>query len=191
MHKAWFFGSFNPIHSGHLNIAEYIISEDIADEVIFIVSPQSPFKQDFSMLDDDLRYELVCLAVEDKRGLSASKMEFDLPKPSFTAKTLQLIRKKFPEDKHSVLLGSDQVAHFDQWQRYSEILQHHEVLLYPRHGIENPGIEQFPGMKLLDAPVYDIASTEIRNKIRNNEPVEDMLPLRVLKRIFNEGYYRK
>jgi nicotinate-nucleotide adenylyltransferase len=191
MHKAWFFGSFNPIHSGHLHIAEYIISGAIADKVIFMVSPMSPFKQDLSMLEDDLRYELVLLAVEEKRGLSASNMEFALPKPSFTAKTLEVIRKQFPEDKHSVLLGSDQVEHFDRWQRYNEILKYHEVLLYPRPGIENPRVEQFPGMKLLDAPVFDVASTDIRNKIRNHEPVEDLLPSKVLKRIFEKGYYRK
>lgn len=191
MHKALFFGSFNPIHIGHLRIAEFVIEHGLADEVVFMVSPMSPFKKDQPLLDDDIRFELVKLAIEGIEGFSASNMEFSLPKPSFTAKTLEVIRNVDPQHKYSVLLGSDQVEHFHQWQRYEEILKHHKVLLYPRPGVENPDLSKYPAMELLVAPVYDIAATEIRHRIENRDMIDDLLPEKVAQRIFQCKYYRK
>lgn len=191
MHKALFFGSYNPIHTGHVRIAEFVIEKSIADEVVFMISPMSPFKRDYALLDDQIRFELVNIAIEGKKGLYASNMEFSMPKPSFTAKTLEVIRTQEPQHIYSILLGSDQVPEFHNWQRYEEILQHHKVLLYPRPGNENPDLSDYPQMKLLKAPVYDIAATEIRHKIENGEDTGDLLPEKVAQRIINRKYYRK
>lgn len=191
MHKALFFGSFNPIHTGHVRIAEFVIEKSIADEVVFMISPMSPFKREDQLLDDNIRLELVNIAIEGIVGLAASNMEFSLPKPSYTAKTLELIRNQDPQHTYSVLLGSDQVPGFHKWKCYEEILQYHKVLLYPRPGSESPDLSKYPRMELLKAPVYNIAATEIRQRIENGEDTGDLLPPKVAQRIINHKYYRK
>lgn len=191
MHKALFFGSYNPIHLGHVQIAEYVVENKIADEVVFMVSPQSPFKQNLEMLDDDIRFELVSLAIHDKKQLSASNIEFYLPKPSYTAKTLEVLRTNNPEITYSVLLGSDQVELFYKWNRYKTILSNHRIFLYPRPGIENSGLIPYPEMTLLDAPMYDISSTDIRQAIKHGLLVADLLPKKVYQRIVEMKYYCK
>ncbi len=192
MHKALFFGSFNPIHLGHIQIAEYVVENKIADEVVFMVSPQSPFKQNLEMLDDDIRFELVSLAIQDNKQLFASNIEFFLPKPSYTAKTLEVLRKNNPEINYSVLLGSDQVELFHKWNKYKTILSNHKIFLYPRRpGMENSDLIPYPGMTLLDAPMYDISSTDIRRAIEHDLLVPDLLPEKVYQRIVEMKYYCK
>ncbi len=191
MHKALFFGSFNPIHNGHLAIAAYVVEQQITDEVVFMVSPLSPFKREEGLLEDGARLELVSLAVEEMAAISVSDLEFLLPKPSYTAQTLQRLRALEPQHTHSLLLGSDQIPLFHRWRNYEEILQYHRIFLYPRPGFEQLDVSRYPGMELMEAPLYDISSTEIRGMIAGGEDVSALLPSKVQKQISRRGYYHK
>lgn len=168
-----FFGSFNPIHLGHVNLAEFIFEFSGVDEIWFVVSPQNPLKENKTLIEEHHRLKMVELAIEGKEYLKTSDIEFSLPKPSYTIDTLQNLREKYPQDNFILIIGSDNVAIFDQWKNYETILEEYSILVYPRKNFDfEPFEEKYPDMHLIDeAPLFEISSTEIRLLIQKNEDV--------------------
>lgn len=168
-----FFGSFNPIHLGHVNLAEFIFEFSGVDEIWFVVSPQNPLKENKTLIEEHHRLKMVELAIEGKEYMKASDIEFSLPKPSYTIDTLQNLIEKYPEDNFILIIGSDNVAIFDQWKDYETILEEYSILVYPRKNFDfEPFEEKYPDMHLIDeAPLFEISSTEIRLLIQKNEDV--------------------
>lgn len=172
-----FFGSFNPIHLGHIYLADYIFDFSGVDEVWYIVSPRNPLKEQKELIDEHLRLKMIQLAAANKEYLQVSDIEFDLPKPSYTITTLKALTEKYPEDEFILLIGSDNMAIFDQWKDYQTILDEYSILVYPREGYPYEHYEEkYPEMQVLEeAPLFEISSTQIREMIKNNEDVSRAL----------------
>ena len=185
------FGSFNPSHLGHTNLAEYIFRFSGVDEIWFIVSPRNPLKEQSELIDENLRLKMLQLATGDKDYLVASDIEFDLPKPSYTIKTLNTLSEIFPEDDFILLIGSDNMQIFDQWKDYQTILDDYSVLVYPREGYPYEEYEErYPEMQILDeAPFFDVSSTQIRELIKNNQDVSHWLHADVYQFIKENNLY--
>lgn len=186
-----FFGSFNPIHLGHTNLAEYIFRFSGVDEIWFIVSPRNPLKEQSELIDENLRLKMLQLATGDKDYLVASDIEFDLPKPSYTIKTLKTLSEIFPEDDFILLIGSVNMQIFDQWKDYQTILDDYSVLVYPREGYPYEEYEEmYPEMQILEeAPFFDVSSTQIRELIKNNQDVSHWLHADVYQFIKENNLY--
>ncbi len=186
-----FFGSFNPIHLGHVNLAEFIFEFSGVDEIWFVVSPQNPLKENKTLVEEHHRLKMVELAIEGKEYLKTSDIEFSLPKPSYTIDTLQNLREKYPEDNFILIIGSDNVAIFDQWKNYETILEEYSILVYPRKDFDfEPFEEKYPDMHLIDeAPLFEISSTEIRLLIQKNEDVSKWIHYSVYQYIKENKLY--
>lgn len=187
-----FFGSFNPIHLGHTQLAEYIFEFSGADEIWYIVSPRNPLKEQTELIDEHIRFKMIELATEEKEYLQVSDIEFDLPKPSYTIHTLRALTERFPEDDFILLIGSDNMAIFDQWKEYQTILEDYSILVYPREGYPYEDYEEkYPEMQVLEeAPLFEISSTQIREMIRRNEDVSRLLHPAVYEFIKKNGLYK-
>jgi|SRR5882757_9969865 len=186
-----YFGSFNPIHHGHLLIANYILENTELDQVWFVVSPQNPLKPSGSLLNEYHRLYLVQLAVEGENRLKASDIEFKLPKPSYTADTLAYLQEKYPAYKFSIIMGSDSFQNLPKWKNYTHILQNYPVYIYKRAPQET--ISPYPGAKgniLLAAPLLPISATDIRRKIKEGKSIRYLVPDNVREEIERNGYYR-
>ena len=181
-------GSFNPIHFGHIELAKYLITSNLVDEVWLIVSPQNPLKQQDCLADDDLRLQMAKIAFENDPKIKVSDVEFHLPKPSYTIDTLNFLQKQYPQNQFFLLIGADNAAVFDKWKNYDEILEKFNVLCYPRENFPQKS-EIFPQIKFIDAPMINISSTEIRNRLQNNLPCDDLLPKKVLEVIEKSRQY--
>ena len=166
-----FGGSFNPIHVGHISLARQLRQSAGLDEVWLMVSPQNPLKQgDTDLLDDHLRYQMVRVALHGEVGIKASDYELHLPKPSYTWNTLQHLTADYPQHTFVLLIGGDNWAHFQRWRNWKEIMEHHEVVAYPREG--------YPGT--IEMPLLNVSSTEIRERVRAGENEEDLVPKTIL-----------
>ncbi len=187
-----FFGSFNPIHLGHIQLAEYIFDFSGVDEIWYIVSPRNPLKSHTELIDEHLRLKMIELATADKEYLQVSDIEFDLPKPSYTITTLQALTEKYPEDEFILLIGSDNMAIFDQWKDYQTILDEYSILVYPREGYPYQDYEEkYADMQVLEeAPLFEISSTQIREMIKNHEDVSNLLHPDVYEFIKTNGLYK-
>ena len=162
-----FGGSFNPIHVGHIALAQAVQKQCGLDEVWLMVSPQNPLKRnDSDLLDDSLRFEMAQKALEGVEGVVACDYEFHLSKPSYTWNTLQNLSKDYPDYTFILLIGGDNWAHFQRWRHWQEIMEHHEVIVYPR--------DSYPGT--IDVPLLDVSSTEIRQRVRAGESIEGLVP---------------
>ena len=188
-----FFGSFNPIHLGHTNLAEYIFRFSGVDEIWFIVSPRNPLKEQSELIDEQLRLKMLQLATNDKEYLMVSDIEFDLPKPSYTIHTLKTLNEKYPEDDFILLIGSDNMLIFDQWKDYQTILDDYSVVVYPREGYPFEEFEEtYPDMQVLEeAPSFDISSTEIRQLIAEKKDASKWLHPEVYQFILENNLYQK
>lgn len=171
-----FFGSFNPLHTGHLIIANYFAENTDVQQVWFIISPQNPFKNKESLLDEKHRYYMVNLAVEDNPKLKASNVEFHMPKPSYTIDTLTHLKEKYPENTFVLLMGSDNLSGFHKWKNYVQILRQHAVYVYKRRGVETVPENLHGDIRLFDVPLLDISSTFIRQTIHNKKSVRYLVP---------------
>lgn len=172
-------GSFNPIHNGHLAIARAAISTGALKEVWLMVSPQNPLKQGGDLLDDSLRLEMARRAVEGEPGISVSDYEFRLPRPSYTWRTLEALEHDHPDREFALLIGADNWALFPRWRKADEILQTHRIFVYPRPGIDIDEQALPPNVSLIDTGLYDVSSTDIRQRIRRGEPFEHLLPTEI------------
>ena len=184
-----FGGSFNPIHIGHLALANYLCENDYIDELWFLVSPQNPFKQNEKLLDDNTRLRMVHAAVNGYGRFRVSDFEFSLPKPSYTINTLNKLSETYPDRDFYLIIGADNWAAFDRWKSPEEIISKHHVLVYPRLGYDIP--ETLPqNVRAVDSPLIEVSSTFIRQSISQGKDVRYFLHPAVYEIINNEGLYK-
>lgn len=186
-----FFGSFNPIHLGHTQLAEYVFEFSGVDEIWYVVSPRNPLKEEAELIDEHDRMRMIELSVAQKKYIKTCDIEFDLPKPSYTIDTLQALSRQYPEDDFILLIGSDNMQIFDQWKDYQTILEEYSVLVYPRKGFDyEPFEERYSDMHVLEeAPYFEISSTEIRERIKNKQDVTQWLHPDVIQYIEENNLY--
>lgn len=182
-----FFGSFNPIHIGHLIIAQTIFDRSGLDQVWFVVSPQNPFKKQESLAHEHDRLRMVELAVEENYQFRASDVEFRMPKPSYTIDTLTYLSDKYPQHQFSLFMGSDNLSHFHKWKNYRAILDNYQILVYPRPG--EPNLTNYPQVKWIEAPLLDISATFIRQAIQSGYSARYLLPEAVEQYILSKKLY--
>ncbi len=185
-----FFGSFNPVHNGHLIIANYICQTTELQKVWLVVSPQSPFKQKQNMLREYDRLHLINLAIENNRFLKASNDEFKLPQPNYTIDTLTYLLEKYPNHEFSLIMGSDNLENFHKWKNNEQILARHHLYVYPRSGTENFLQKSHPHIHYLNFPLLDISSTFIRQSIKEGLSMQYFLPDAVCNYIEENGLYK-
>lgn len=171
-----FGGSFNPIHNGHIALARQLKNLAALDEVWLMVSPQNPLKQGSSnMLDDQLRYQLARLALHGEAAIRPSDYELHLPKPSYTWNTLQHLSNDFPHNTFTLLIGADNWKLFPQWYKAEEIMAHHHIAVYPRRGSTIHRSSLPPNVSIYDTELYDISSTDIRQRVRLGQSIHAMV----------------
>lgn len=178
-----FGGSFNPIHIGHLALANYLCEFSHLDEVWFMVSPQNPLKRNDKLWDDELRLELAHLATEDYPKFKVCDIEFQLPRPSYTIHTLNALKEAYPGHEFTLLIGADNWKLFPHWKASDEIIAHHKVLVYPRPGYEIDENELPPSVSLVHTPLLEVSSTFIRESIEAQKDVRYFLHPKVWERI--------
>ncbi len=178
MNVCLYFGSFNPIHVGHLIIAQTLLNEiPETDQLWFVVSPQNPFKVSASLAPETLRLEMVELAIQKHPKMFASNVEFTLPKPSYTIDTLTHLSKKFPSYEFSLLMGEDNLKSFHKWKKYEVILKYYPIFVYPRRTENNENhFEKYPQVKKIEAPLLNISATYIRNLIAQGKSCRFTVP---------------
>ena len=191
-----FFGSFNPIHVGHLVIANHIAQSDLLDEVWFVVSPQNPFKEKKSLLEDYHRLALVNEAIEDNQKLKSCDIEFSMPKPSYTSDTLAYLMDKYPKYEFSLIMGEDNIKSFHKWKNYEVILKNHSIIVYPRMGVNDKSVAKseiitHKNISVLEnIPVMKISASYIRERIKEGKSVAYLLTEKVEKYVDVMGFYR-
>ena len=184
-----YFGSFNPIHIGHLIIANHIANNTELDEVWFIVSPKNPLKESASLLNEHHRYSLVKIAIEDEKKLKANNVEFLMPKPSYTIDTLIYLSEKFKKHSFTLIIGNDSYLNFSKWKNHKQIVLNYNMLIYPRPSF--PIKTDLPGnIKVIDAPLLEISSTQIRRNIKEKKSIRYLVTEKVMDEIELKGYYR-
>lgn len=185
-----YFGSFNPIHTGHLIVAESILELTDIDKIWFVVSPQNPFKSDKDLLHQFDRYDMVQAAIEGNPRFAVSDIEFHLPKPSYTITTLDALAEKFPDKEFCLVLGGDNLTHLHKWKDADRLLKEYQIYIYPRpHAKEGP-LDNHPSITQVNAPLLDISATFVRNQIKANKSVRYLLPETVEGLIKLKGWYR-
>lgn len=192
MKTGLFFGSFNPVHIGHMVIAQYLAEFTDLDQVWMVVSPQNPLKPSNSLLQDHHRFEMVRIAVGDYRKLKASKVEFALPKPSYTVDTLAYLREEHPTYTFVPIMGSDNLQHFRKWKNWEVILQEHELYVYPRPGHDGGDLASHPRVRLITGvPLMELSASFIRAAIKDRKDVRYMLPKDVYEYLDEMNFYRR
>lgn len=184
-----YFGSFNPIHIGHLAIANYIVEYTEIDQVWFVVSPHNPLKRKSTLLNDRLRLDLVYNAIKDDARFVASDIEFNLPQPSYTIDTLTYLKEKYSSKQFALIMGSDGLRTFNKWKNSEVIVENYTRYVYPRIGENTDYILSHPNVKILSAPVFEISSSFIRKAIKEKKDVRYFLHPEVFKIIDKNGYY--
>lgn len=185
-----YFGSFNPIHVGHLIIANHILNETAIRKIWFIVSPQNPLKESKSLLNEYDRLHLVRLAVQDDTRIKCSDIEFNLPKPSYTSNTLTFLSEKYPDHNFSIIMGSDSYQNLDKWKNFETIVDNYEILVYKRkdHDIKRILIKE---PVVLDAPLIEISASQIRNNIKEGKSIRYLVPENVREEIETRTFYKQ
>ena len=191
MHIGLYFGSFNPIHIGHLIIANHIAEHSDLDEIWFVVTPHNPFKKKSSLLDNYERLEMVRLATEDYSKLRPSAIEFKLPQPNYTVHTLAHLQEKYPKHDFALIMGEDNLKSFHKWKNYELILEHHHIYVYPRISNQAPATQFDAHNKIhpVDAPVMQLSSTHIRQAIKEGKNIKPMLSEAVWSYIDDMNFY--
>ncbi|MBQ8055426.1 MAG: nicotinate-nucleotide adenylyltransferase [Paludibacteraceae bacterium] len=190
MNIALFFGSFNPIHLGHTKLADYIVKHHQFDEAWFVVSPTNPLKINSDLADENLRLKMLQLAICNHKKFKACDIEFSLPRPSFTENTLNKLRELYPQHQFTLVIGADNLQLFEKWKNYKHILETTQLLVYPRTGYSNKRNEpEFAHVKTINAPLYEISSTQLRNEFRNGIYTSPWINKRVLNFIMKHKIY--
>jgi nicotinate-nucleotide adenylyltransferase len=175
MKVALYFGSFNPIHVGHLALANYLCELGGVDELWFVVSPRNPFKQQADLMDDDLRLRLVQLAIKDYPKFQACDVEFSMPRPSYTYHTLQKLKELYPDIEFILLMGADNWPNLENWYQGEKIIKENPIIVYPRPGCELDETSFPENVQLVDAPQFDVSSTFIREALKEGKDVRYFL----------------
>lgn len=192
-----FFGSFNPVHVGHMVLANYMLAYTELDQVWFVVSPHNPLKKKSSLLNERHRLQLVTLAIGDNVKLKASDIEFHISQPSYTVNTLAHLKEKYPNTNFVLIMGEDNLENFHKWKNFEEILKYYELYVYPRvdkeaaRAIIHPEILHHPAVKRIAAPVIEVSSTAIRQAIQDKKDVRYFVPERVWEYIKEMHFYEK
>ncbi len=184
-----YFGSFNPIHIGHLIIASYIANNTTLNEIWFIVSPHNPLKNKASLLNEQHRLSLVKIALEGEKKLKANNVEFSLPKPSYTIDTLVYLSEKYPNNTFSIILGSDSFQNIEKWKNYNQIIKNYNIYIYPRPSFFIA--KKYQGLvNEINAPLIEISSTLIRKNIKDKKSIRYLVTDAVMTEIDTNGYYQ-
>jgi nicotinate-nucleotide adenylyltransferase len=188
-----YFGTFNPIHIGHLIIANHMAEHSDLDQIWLVVTPHNPHKQKNTLLDDYHRLHMVHLATEDFPKIKPSDIEFKLPQPNYTINTLVHLQEKHPNYEFSLIMGEDNLNSLHKWKNYEAILQHHHIYMYPRlhSGEINTQFDEHPKIHKINAPVVELSSTFIRENIKNNKNIVPMLPHKVWEYVEHNLFYKK
>lgn len=186
-----YFGSFNPIHIGHLAIANYILEFSELESIWFIVSPHNPLKDKRSLLPNNHRLQLVNLAIGDNYKMKASNIEFNLPQPSYTIHTLAVLKEKYPEREFSIIMGADNINTFHKWKNPELIASETKIIVYPRPGIDPKPKVSIPDIQYVNAPLIEISSSFIRESIKNGHDIRYFLPEKVWSYICEMHFYKK
>lgn len=188
-----YFGTFNPIHIGHLIIANHMAEHSDLDQIWLVVTPHNPHKQKNTLLDDYHRLHMVHLATEDFPKIKPSDIEFKLPQPNYTINTLVHFQEKHPEYEFSLIMGEDNLNSFHKWKNYEAILQHHHIYVYPRlhTGEINTQFDNHPKIHKINAPVVELSSTFILENIKKNKNIVPMLPHKVWEYVEHNLFYKK
>ena len=192
-----YFGTYNPIHTGHLIIAATVQEEAGLDEVWFVVSPQNPFKKNDTPVHARDRLEMVHLAIEGNDPFRACDIEFNLPKPSFTIDTLTYISEQYKQHSFALIIGEDNLLHFHKWKNYEKILQYYKVLVYPRppkngdagENTVNEALQRHPSVCRITKPLMEISSSGIRERLKAGKSIRYFVPDAVIKYIEKYGLY--
>ncbi len=184
-----YFGSFNPIHNGHLIIAQHILDSCELDRIWFVVSPQNPLKESKSLLNENNRLHLVRLAIEEQNKFSASNIEFQLPRPSYTIDTLTHLADKYSQHQFSVIIGGDSLQNLPKWKNYEQLLKLYPVIVFnrPNSVLDKKLLDK---ITLLEAPMLDISATWIRQKIADGKSIQFLVPDAVRLYIEQNNYYK-
>jgi nicotinate-nucleotide adenylyltransferase len=188
MHVGLFFGSFNPVHIGHLAIANYILAFSDMAQLWFVISPHNPFKQKHSLLSEADRLHLVRLAIEDHPQYKTSNIEFKMPKPSYTIDTLVRLSEKFPQHRFSIIMGSDNLESFGKWKNHEAITAHYHRYIYPRPGTTHL-TRNIENATVVDAPLMTVSSTFIRAAIAEGKDIPFFLPEKTYRYIKEMHFY--
>jgi nicotinate-nucleotide adenylyltransferase len=188
-----YFGTFNPIHVGHLIIANHLAEHSDLEQIWMVVTPHNPLKQKNTLLDDYQRLHLVRLATEEYPKIKPSDIEFKLPQPNYTVNTLAHLMEKYPQHEFSLIMGEDNLKSFHKWKNYEYILQHHDIYIYPRisQEAENLEFKNHPRIHLIEAPIVEISSTFIRDGIKSKKNIRPLLPHSVWEYVDHNNFYRK
>ena len=188
-----YFGTFNPIHIGHLIIANHMAEYSGLDQIWMMVTPHNPLKKKDTLLDDYQRLHLVFLATEDYPKIKPSDFEFKLPQPNYTVHTLAHLQDKYPNYDFSLIMGEDNLKTFHKWKNYDTILENHAIYVYPRISseTENHEFKNHPKINLVNAPIVEISSTFIRENIKNRKNIQPLLPAKVWEYIDHNNLYKK
>ncbi len=170
------FGSFNPVHIGHVAIAGYMKEFESIDEIWFIISPQNPFKSPEHLVSPVARLEMTRLAIEQYAAFSTSDIEFDMPRPSYTLNTLEILEERFPERDFYVIIGTDNINSIGQWKGGKTLLEKHKFLFYPRLDTDNSKLHHFRNARIVNAPVIEISSSFIRESLLRGKDMRPFVP---------------
>jgi len=190
MNIGLYFGSFNPIHIGHLIIANHVLNETGINKIWFIVSPQNPFKESKTLLNEFDRLHLVRLATQDDNRIKCSDIEFNLPKPSYTSNTLTYLSERYTEHQFSLIMGSDSYQNLDKWKNYETIINNYPVYVYKRVGHEIKKIFDKEAV-ILNAPIIQISASQIREHIRSAKSIRYLVPEIVREEIESRKFYKQ
>ena len=190
MNIGLYFGSFNPIHIGHLIIANHVLNETPINRIWFIISPQNPFKESKTLLNEFDRLHLVRLATQDDNRIKCSDIEFGLPKPSYTSNTLTFLSEKHPEHQFSLIMGSDSYQNLDKWKNYETIINNYPIYVYKREGYEIKKSFHKEAI-ILDAPIIQISASQIREYIRSAKSIRYLVPETVREEIESRKFYKQ
>jgi len=185
-----FFGSFNPVHVGHMIIANYMVANSDLDKIWMVVSPHNPHKEKKSLAKDRDRLHLVNLAIGDNIGIKASDIEFGLPKPSYTVDTLAYAKEKYPHHEFCLIMGGDNLGTFHKWKNYETILANHKIFVYSRPGYELGDLQDHESVTVLEAPLLSISASYIRKQIKEGKSIQYLVPDAVWAYLEDSTIYR-
>lgn len=185
-----FFGSFNPIHNGHLMLAQYMLNFAHIDEIWFVVSPQNPFKQNSQLLDAKHRVKMVDLATANAKNMFSCDIELTLPTPSYTVNTLSALRSRYTDCEFSIIMGGDNLEGLPHWREPEKIIANHRIIVYPRRGCQVPTIES-ARIDIVEAPQFDISSTMLRGWLVDGLSINSFTPREVVDYISENKLYEK
>lgn len=184
------FGSFNPIHTGHLILAHFMATHTDLEEVWLVVSPQSPFKVGQELLGENERLDLVQRAIAANDRLQVLDVEFSMPKPSYTIDTLDELRRLHPDYRFVLLMGEDNLPGLPRWKESERILTENEIYVYPRPGVDATEVNARPGVRVVEAPLLDISATFVRECVRTSKSIRYLVPEAVEQQILAAGYWK-